>query len=117
MGLLIGGMAIWRSRGQGNGASDPDPEADSAESELEGLVIGRWLAALALLAAFYLLLEPLGMILASILVMFALMALGGERRPHVMVVLALSLPIALFIFFRYVANVFIPLGPLETWFT
>jgi hypothetical protein len=43
------------------------------------------------------------------------MLLGGERRPVLIVAITVILPVALFLFFRYVANVSIPMGIFGDW--
>ena len=118
MGLIVGVQALRRVRavrsgtvfGQGDGG-DPDVE----EAEAAGFSPMRWLGALALLAAYYAGLDRLGMVLTSMLALGLFMVLGGERRPVVVILLSVILPLALFVFFRFVANVFIPLGVFEGW--
>lgn len=119
MGLVVGVQALRRTRaarrGSVSGRVDEDaPDApDAAEAEAAGFAPVRWLAALALLAGYYYGLDSLGMVLTSMLALGLFMSLGGERRPAVVLVLSLGVPLALFLFFRYVANVFIPLGVFE----
>ena len=115
MGVILGIQGIRRHlanlvRAGGNG--DDQRTLATAVSEY---AFGRWLGSLVLLAVFYFLLDPLGMILASVFAMVALMLLGSERRPMILGFIAVGLPFALFLFFRYVANVSIPLGLLEPW--
>ena len=115
MGAVVGAQALRRLRA-GRAAAETDGEdRRSLATALSEYALGRWLGALVLLAAFYALLEPLGMILASMLAMVALMVLGGERRPALLAILPIGLPFALFLFFRYAANVVIPLGVLDPW--
>ncbi|MFT5172144.1 MAG: putative tricarboxylic transport membrane protein [Gammaproteobacteria bacterium] len=85
------------------------------DSSSEGFVASRWFSSLALLAGLYVGLHHLGMVLTCTISLFLFMLLGGERRPMFLVGISLALPLALFAFFRYVANVFIPLGVLEPW--
>lgn len=115
MGVILGAQGIRRLRADRVTAGADRGDQRSLATALSEYAFGRWFGALVLLAAFYVLLEPLGMIVASMLVMVALMLLGGERRPAILAVLAVGLPFALFVFFRYVANVVIPLGVLEPW--
>ena len=118
MGLIVGVQALRRVRavrsgtvsGQGDGGG-PDAE----EAEAAGFSPMRWLGALALLAAYYAGLDRLGMVLTSMLALGLFMFLGGERRPVVVILISVLLPLALFAFFRFVANVFIPLGVFEGW--
>lgn len=118
MGLIVGVQALRRARSARSGVTPVEDEQevlDAAEAAEAGFAPGRWLAALALLAAYYLGLDSLGMVLASMLALGLFMVLGGERRPAVVLVLAVGVPLALFVFFRFVANVFIPLGVFEGW--
>ena len=103
MGLLTLGQAWMRSR-----ESEHAPPSTDA-----GFAFGRWVGCLVLLGGYYAALHGLGMVLASIIALCLFMLLGGERRPLLIAVLAFGLPLALFAFFRYVANVVIPLGVLE----
>jgi putative tricarboxylic transport membrane protein len=85
------------------------------DSTGEGFVAARWFGSLVLLAGVYVGLDPLGMVLTCTIALVLFMLLGGERRPMILIGISLVLPLALFTFFRYVANVFIPLGVLEPW--
>lgn len=115
MGLLIGGQAIRRARLHGNATAGSDEDQATAASELSDFTAGRWAGALVLLAAYYLLLNVLGMVVTSALALVSFMVLGGERRPVLVAALAIGLPLVLFLFFRYVANVVIPLGIFGSW--
>ena len=91
-------------------------QADNTDEEAGGgFATMRWLAALVLLAGLYVGLHILGMVLASMIALAAFMLLGGERRALLIAIISLALPLVLFVFFRYVANVVIPLGVLEPW--
>lgn len=116
MGLIVGVQALRRVRAtRGAAVSDQDDQRDASavEAEAAGFAPVRWVAALVLLAAYYYGLDSLGMVLTSMLALGWFMILGGERRPAMVLVLSLGVPLALFLFFRYVANVFIPLGVFE----
>ena len=116
MGLIVGLQALRRVRAARAGAvsgQDDQRDPEALEAEASGFSPVRWLAALALLAAYYFGLDRLGMVLTSMLALCLFMVLGGERRPAVVLALSLGVPLALFLFFRYVANVFIPLGVFE----
>lgn len=105
MGIIISVQAFRRSR-----ARQADDENTGAE-----FAGARWLGSLLLLAGLYAGLHFLGMVLTCIIALALFMLLGGERRPSIIVAISLVLPLALFAFFRYVANVVIPLGVLEPW--
>lgn len=62
------------------------------------------------LIAYYYAIEPLGIIIASILALFGLALLYGERKFSRLIPLAVLLPIVVYFFFSKVANVFLPTG-------
>lgn len=62
---------------------------------------------------YYHLINWLGMVAASILVVSALYALSGEKRFKIMVPLCILLPVALYYFFLKVAAIPMPLGIFE----
>jgi putative tricarboxylic transport membrane protein len=66
--------------------------------------------ALALLCAFTLLLEPLGFLIATPVMLVLLMRLTGERRWWLTVPSALVMTLVLYGFFRYGMNVVLPEG-------
>ncbi len=68
---------------------------------------------MALLLAIYLTLEPLGFVLTTTLGLVALMLLAGERRPLIVLPVALLLPLALHLFFVKAAQRPIPGGVLD----
>lgn len=105
MGVIICVQAYRRSRGAYGDVDEPGA----------GFVFSRWLGAIALLAGLYLGLHVLGMLLTCSIALVLFMLLGGERRGVVIVAISLLLPVGLYLFFRYVANVVIPLGVLEPW--
>lgn len=68
---------------------------------------------MALLLAIYLTLESLGFVLTTTLGLVALMLLAGERRPLIVMPVALLLPLALHLFFVKAAQRPIPGGVLD----
>lgn len=76
-------------------------------------IAGRPFIVMALLLAIYLTLEFLGFVLTTTLGLVALMLLAGERRPLIVVPVALLLPLALHLFFVKAAQRPIPGGVLE----
>jgi len=62
------------------------------------------------LIAYYYALEPLGIIISSILALFGLALLYGERKFSTLIPLAILLPIILYFFFSKVANIPLPAG-------
>ncbi len=107
MGLIVGVQAYRRFRAGG------DPRMGIGGGQQ--FALARWIGALVLLAGYYALLGVLGMVVASILTLLLFMLLGGERRPVLIGAISLILPIALYLFFRYVANVAIPMGIFGDW--
>lgn len=67
---------------------------------------------MAMLLGYYQLTRYAGIVLASALALPALSFLYGERRPHILVALAILLPTGLYAFFVYVAKIPMPLGIL-----
>ena len=105
MGILVA-LQSYRSH-RNRKSSEADGPANFAPA--------RWIGALGLLAGYYLLLDILGMVVTSALALLTFMLLGGERRPVLIVAITVILPVALFLFFRYVANVSIPMGIFGDW--
>lgn len=91
----------------------PDNASTAGATASGGGSNARVVACVAILFAFQQLLEPLGLVLASTLVITALMLLAGERRARLIVPIALLVPAGLYLFFTHVAMVQIPLGVLE----
>ncbi len=89
---------------------DEDPVAD-AEYELETLSATlRTIVFVVVLFGFYFSLATFGMVVPSIILIAAMMFFFGERKYVMIGALSLGVPILLYLFFRYVANVPIPLG-------
>lgn len=70
----------------------------------------RTIVLTAALFVFYFTLSVGGMVAASIVLIAAMMLFFGERKYLLVIILSAFVPIALYIFFRFVANVPIPLG-------
>jgi putative tricarboxylic transport membrane protein len=73
----------------------------------------RFVACIVILIIYYHLLIHLGFVAGSILVIVALMLLGGERRLKIIIPLATLFPVGLYLFFTHVAVVHIPTGLFE----
>lgn len=69
---------------------------------------------LVVLFGFYFLIEQLGMVVPAMVLIFFLMVYAGYRRWGLMVLLSILVPIILYVFFVYVANIPIPLGIFES---
>jgi putative tricarboxylic transport membrane protein len=108
LGLIIAAQGLIRGvTGSEEKAISPDTAGDYLPRPTAAL---RVCATVAILFAYYLTIEVLGMPLSSALTFVALSVLSGERRYVQIVAIALLLPIALFLFLSRVANVPIPLG-------
>ncbi len=95
---------------QSVGADEEDAE-EAAQYQLATLPgILRILVLVVALFAFYASLTTLGVVAASVLLLFAMMLFFGERKFWLVVVLSFGVPMLLYLFFRYVASVPIPLG-------
>ena len=86
-----------------------DEETDAQDHTLlSGLV--RAVALIVLLFVYYLSLERYGIVVPSIVLLPLVMIYFGERNPLTIGILSVALPILLYLFFRYVAGIAIPLG-------
>jgi hypothetical protein len=59
---------------------------------------------------YYLLIDKLGILLSSVLLLIALMLLGGERRFWPISLVAILLPTLLYYFFTLIGNAMLPMG-------
>lgn len=124
MGSLVIGQDVLRRRTRAFVPEPPDsPDSPATVATVDGEENGpallapvpRTIAAVALLFVYYAVLDPLGMVAASMLAMAAFTLLAGERRLTIVIPLALAVPVVLFLFFREIAQVSIPLGLFEDW--
>lgn len=93
-------------------AAEADEAANAAAEYKLATLPGalRTLILILALFAFYFSLTTLGVVVASIILICAMMLFFGERKLWLIAVLGVSIPALLYLFFRYVANVPIPLG-------
>ena len=95
-----------------------DPMTCEMPEEFDELPVpqaaARVAVVLGVLFALYFAINIIGMVAATIPVLIFMMWYGGERRPKIVLPVALILPPLLYYFFVYVANVPIPLGVFET---
>ena len=91
-------------------------EEESSEAAALPLKVAalRVISCFALCVLYYVLLEQLGFIAASIVIIGALSALAGEFRWYIVVPVALLLPTGLYLFFTRVAAVHLPLGLFDS---
>ncbi len=105
---ILGGVLIIPERG--NAIDDVDVVIGTPWS----IRLPRLLVVGVLLFGFYFLIDQLGMVVPSMVLIFTLMVYSGYRRWGLMVFLSLLVPIILYVFFVYVANIPIPLGIFES---
>lgn len=67
------------------------------------------------LFAYYFAILKIGIILASTIIIVLFTLLGGERRLPLQLTIAIALPVLLYYFFTYAANIPLPLGMFESW--
>ena len=111
--LCIIGVAIMFKNRQISVERKPD-DIDTTHPNSRG----RILSFLALLAIYSLTLDFLGFILGGIVALICSLLLAGERRPLIIVSIAVMLPLLLFLFFYKVAHVPMPSGllaPIIRW--
>ena len=90
---------------------DETENDDAAQYQLDSLPsLLRVLGLIVALFVFYASLTTLGVVAASILLLAAMMLFFGERKYLLIAALSIGVPILLYLFFRYVASVPIPLG-------
>ena len=114
--MIILGLAGIALTVQAKFGNTPQSDGDD-ESQMrplgEGLI--RVILLIAGLLAMYFLIPHIGMVIACAIT-FALMTLfAGERRMKYIIPIAILLPVLLYVFFVYVANVPLPTGVFEAW--
>lgn len=104
---IVASIVLKRRSGE---TDDRDVESAAVGSDATPF---RALAAIVLLFVLYMVLEPLGFVLAGALALAAYMLLAGERRPMIVAPVAVGVPLLLYLFFTKAAQVPIPAGVLE----
>lgn len=90
---------------------DAEETEDAAQYQLATLPATlRIIIMVVALFAFYASLTTLGVVAASVVLLFAMMLFFGERKLWLVIPLSIGVPVLLYLFFRYVASVPIPLG-------
>jgi len=87
---------------------------DGVEETFDSARLLRTGAAMAVLFVYYLALQKLGFVVASMLALLFYLPLAGVRQIFLIGVISVFLPIALYYFFTIVAKVALPLGVFET---
>ncbi|MEM8992895.1 MAG: tripartite tricarboxylate transporter TctB family protein [Pseudomonadota bacterium] len=109
-GLVAFAMIVLGATVAGRSLLTPRPEARPTEMRPDAT--RRTTLIFGLLLAYSLTVSSLGFVLASTCALGGALWLAGERRPTVMLPIALILPLLLYFFFLKVAKVPIPLGVL-----
>lgn len=92
-------------------ADDEEDAEAAAQYKLATLpAVLRTLVLIVVLFGFYFSLTTLGMVVTSVFLIAAMMLFFGERKYVMIACLSIGVPVLLYLFFRYVANVPIPLG-------
>lgn len=94
--------------------SDSDPYAEKAPSihVLKDKGVQAALIVIALCVAYVALFKPLGYVLVSAIVCFAIMYLIGKRHYVVMALVSVLVPLGMWLLFYILLKVNIPMGPL-----
>ena len=113
--LFIETLIVRQAAARPDGAQSDDAQSDDAEEEARYRLAAlpatvRVAVLVAALFAFYAGLTALGVVAASILLLFAMMLFFGERDIRLVAGLGVAIPLLLYAFFRYAASVPIPLG-------
>jgi len=113
LGLVLVVQGLLASRGER--ATVQAVDSSNTDTKAKSSYPGITAIAIALLFVFNFLLNTVGFILASVVLLPVFMLLMGERRYWLIALIAVVLPFALHFFFRHVASVYVPLGFLEPW--
>ena len=114
LGLTGALMVVFAKNGVA--ADTESSNADEPNTESETLWIQRMprlLFVFGILFGFYFAIPYLGMVVPGILLILGLMAYAGQRRWGLMLGLSVGVPLLLYAFFVYVAQIPIPLGWFE----
>jgi len=95
--------------------ADEEAEEGALIEHPPGLRIARVVFALCSLFVFQYAIGHLGMIVSSIAIIFVFTVVLGQRNWKQLIPLAVLLPVILYYFFVYVAQVPMPLGVFEAW--
>lgn len=110
------GLALIITSARSGGLKEaPRQESNAQTTQSSWWLVIRPFAALAICFALYFGLDTLGFVLATAIALAALMLLAGEYRPHILVPVAIIVPLGLHLFFTKAASVPIPMGILEPW--
>jgi len=99
--------------GSDGGNTDTDPLVDTPPFDLSDL---RVILAGLLMVAFCALLKPFGVVLPTMALLVAMILLHDRKHWPMAILLTIATVTVLYLFFRFVARVPVPLGPLNAIF-
>lgn len=116
--LAVQGLVSWKKATQSDVLQTPDSTKRNEAIDSEQLPLRqaatRVIITIATLFVLYYAIPVIGMVATTIPIAGFLMWYAGERRWKIILPVAIALPLVLYFFFVYVANVPIPLGVFET---
>ena len=115
MGAILA-LQSYRSLRSGKAPTSDNSAEDEEDYEIDlpsGQLIRRVVTFVVGLFVFFFLLEIGGLVVTSMVALVATILFTGERRPVIILSISILLPIILFAFFVFVANVPIPMGMFE----
>ncbi len=113
--VLLGGMRQLFFSRQSLQANSVATSARSDDQSEKGERFFRLLPLALLFVVLFFALPYLGFPLSTAIALVLLMPLAGERRWHLILPIAVLLPLLLYLFFTQVANIPIPGGVLDPW--
>lgn len=114
--LMVQGMVMWKKTAHRGISQESDEHGGEMESDIVlpfSREILQVVITLCVLFAMYYAILQIGMVAATIPALGFLTWFGGEKRWKIILPVAVVLPLTLYFFFVYVANVPIPLGVFE----
>jgi putative tricarboxylic transport membrane protein len=114
LGLLVVVLALARPPGVSQLESGTEEGADNSHTNgLRELL--RQLLVVGALLLYYFLLDPLGIVIASVLALFSFAWFYGEKNVKVLAPLSIAMPVLLYLFFTKIAHIPLPTGSLFGW--
>lgn len=110
--LLVQTLLLAGRAGKGTPATESDAQETDPTYKTHVATL-RVAGLLAAMFGFYFVLAHLGMVAASVILVFAMMLFFGETRLLLVAALSIAVPTCLYVFFRYIAGIPIPLGLFE----
>lgn len=108
---LAGAIVLFQGLFPAAGATNSDSDNESLSF---GIATLKLVTAILSVFVYYFAITYVGIVVSSCVVLLGLMMLGGERRYAILLPTAIILPVLLYYFFTYVANVPLPLGMFQS---